>query len=633
VRVHALRACERWLEKRPPLIERVFELARDEHAEVRLQAALTLGELRDDRAVAALAAVALDPSGDAWLHQAVLTSVAGRGDRLLAELLSTQDSTTLLLRVPSLLESLATAIAARRDPVELSSTLTRIASVRNAELQRVCLSGLLHGFENVSDRLPLDAAAIGALRALAASHDEDLRRTSRSLIVAIELETDDERRARMALARGALEDVQATVERRLEAVSELAVDRTASGTQALVEAFAGATPRVREAILNALFAHQDRLPGILSAIESHALPAAALGAAQRRALLEHDDASLRERARQLLDARRGPEETFSRFAAALQVPGDVARGDKVFREKCGVCHRAHGIGAEVGPDLTAESQRSPATILRDILAPNDAISAGYASYVVETVHGQTVVGVLAEETANSLTLRLADGKERFILRKDVERLEATPLSLMPENLADSLTAQDVSDVIAWLSHPAESSDLAAPARPDSDRSKVERTLVHGESRYPVDNLVRLTGKVTVLDAHTLRYEDGTEVDLNGSIDAIDLEQMAFLGDRLYPAGKEAAEFLNRLIGENDVTCYIHTDREDWVDQLKFRQGKAFVDETSLNNELVRNGWAMAHHSGMAAWEAIAREKKRGLWRGAFVFPELWRKGERLPVEK
>jgi hypothetical protein len=42
---------------------------------------------------------------------------------------------------------------------------------------------------------------------------------------------------------------------------------------------------------------------------------------------------------------------------------------------------------------------------------------------------------------------------------------------------------------------------------------------------------------------------------------------------------------------------------------------------------------MAHHSGMAPWEVIARENKRGLWRGKFVFPEKWRKGERLPQEK
>jgi hypothetical protein len=42
---------------------------------------------------------------------------------------------------------------------------------------------------------------------------------------------------------------------------------------------------------------------------------------------------------------------------------------------------------------------------------------------------------------------------------------------------------------------------------------------------------------------------------------------------------------------------------------------------------------MAHHTGMASWESIARENKRGIWRGEFILPEKWRKGERLPGEK
>ena len=54
--------------------------------------------------------------------------------------------------------------------------------------------------------------------------------------------------------------------------------------------------------------------------------------------------------------------------------------------------------------------------------------------------------------------------------------------------------------------------------------------------------------------------------------------------------------------------------------------------SELPAEMVRNGWALAHHEGMEAWQAIAREKKRGLWRGEFVAPERWRKGERLPGE-
>lgn len=167
----------------------------------------------------------------------------------------------------------------------------------------------------------------------------------------------------------------------------------------------------------------------------------------------------------------------------------------------------------------------------------------------------------------------------------------------------------------------------------SERPTIERKLVRGEWRFAEDYMVRIAGKVKVIDAHTLRFEDGTQVDLIGMLDAPDLNQMGLIDNKLYPAGREAVAFLDKLIAGREVVCLIPTDRPDWAEQMKFRQGQAFVEEVSLNTELVRNGWAMAHHSGMAAYEALAREHNRGLWRGTFIFPERWRKGDRLPGEE
>jgi endonuclease YncB( thermonuclease family) len=164
-----------------------------------------------------------------------------------------------------------------------------------------------------------------------------------------------------------------------------------------------------------------------------------------------------------------------------------------------------------------------------------------------------------------------------------------------------------------------------------DKPKVVREQVQGQWRSPGEKLLRITGRVKVLDAHTLRFEDGTVVNINGGMDAPELGQQGLIGGSLYPCGKEAAAFLEKLIGDRPVTCY--SDSDDPIDAKNLARAEAFVRETNLEIEMVRNGWAMAHHSGMAAWEVIARDNKRGLWRGTFVFPEKWRKGERLPQEK
>jgi endonuclease YncB( thermonuclease family) len=161
------------------------------------------------------------------------------------------------------------------------------------------------------------------------------------------------------------------------------------------------------------------------------------------------------------------------------------------------------------------------------------------------------------------------------------------------------------------------------------RNQIKPAETPGQStviRDRVNGLERITGKVKVLNAHTLVFEDGTEVELNGGMDAPELDQKGLVGGKFYPCGKEAAEFLRKMISDQRVACFVFGKKGNKV------RGDCFVQETHLEIEMVRNGWALAHHEGMEAWQAIAREKKRGLWRGEFVAPERWRKGERLPGE-
>jgi endonuclease YncB( thermonuclease family) len=145
-------------------------------------------------------------------------------------------------------------------------------------------------------------------------------------------------------------------------------------------------------------------------------------------------------------------------------------------------------------------------------------------------------------------------------------------------------------------------------------------------RYKDWHLAKIVGKVEVLDAHTLRLRDGTLIELNGGMDAPDLRQQGKIGDAFYPCGQEAADFLKALIADREVTYYHEGRRRNKL------HGDCFVGETCLQIEMVRNGWAMSHHTGMDSWQTIACEKNRGLWHGTFVRPELWRKGERLPGE-
>ena len=62
-------------------------------------------------------------------------------------------------------------------------------------------------------------------------------------------------------------------------------------------------------------------------------------------------------------------------------------------------------------------------------------------------------GVLAGESAASLTLALTGGVRLDVLRKDIKSLKSLDVSLMPESLAVALKPSDVANVIAWLRQP------------------------------------------------------------------------------------------------------------------------------------------------------------------------------------
>jgi hypothetical protein len=186
-------------------------------------------------------------------------------------------------------------------------------------------------------------------------------------------------------------------------------------------------------------------------------------------------------------------------------------------------------------------------------------------------------------------------------------------------------------LVALMLRPDVSSPADKKPQGAEDKPKVVKEQVRGGIVFPAEKRqwTRITGKVKVVNAYTLCFADGTEVCLSGAIDAPELEQKGLIGESLYTAGKEAAEFLRKLIGGQSVTFL--GGREERVGQKM--AGSCFVGETNLEIEMVRNGWAFSHHSGMDAWEIIARENKRGLWRGQFIVPERWRKGERLRGKK
>jgi putative membrane-bound dehydrogenase-like protein len=138
------------------------------------------------------------------------------------------------------------------------------------------------------------------------------------------------------------------------------------------------------------------------------------------------------------------------LSSVFLLSSDATRGEAIFEANCASCHRLGEVGNDVGPDLRSVSDRSTRGLLQAIMEPNRAVEAKYVAYNIETLDGESLSGIVEEETGNGLTLRTLTGERRLLLRKDIESINGSGLSLMPEGLAEQIGTQGLSDLIGFL---------------------------------------------------------------------------------------------------------------------------------------------------------------------------------------
>lgn len=215
--------------------------------------------------------------------------------------------------------------------------------------------------------------------------------------------------------------------------------------------FAAYSPALREEVLDAALSDAVLTAVLVDALESGAVPVAALDSTRRRRLAGVRDEAVRARAEKLFGAVSGDRAAvYERLKSAADLPGDPEQGRIAFRRECATCHRLDREGFAVGPDLFGIRNQPKAAILLHILAPDHEITAGFGAYQVVTEDGRSFVGLLAADSPTSVTLRMPQGKEESFLRSEIELLVASKNSLMPSGFEKTVTEQEFSDLLAYL---------------------------------------------------------------------------------------------------------------------------------------------------------------------------------------
>jgi putative heme-binding domain-containing protein len=209
---------------------------------------------------------------------------------------------------------------------------------------------------------------------------------------------------------------------------------------------------VRREVTEALLRQPDRILAFLDAVQAGTIKPGDLDPQRSRQLINHSRPDIRARARQLLQASLPADrkQVLQRYRTALTLKGDTARGQVVFQKNCATCHRIAGLGVPVGPDISDTLGKTPEAILNDILDPNAAIDSNYLNYTVTTQSGKVLTGIIAAETGSSITLRRAENQTEVVLRQDIEEIQSTGVSLMPEGLEKTITIEEMADLLTFL---------------------------------------------------------------------------------------------------------------------------------------------------------------------------------------
>jgi putative membrane-bound dehydrogenase-like protein len=488
VRENALILSERWLPNQE-VTRALLALQEDPDQRVRFQLLATLGFVDTPASRDAQDRLLIENIEDTWVQVAALSASSERAAAYVERALAPG---SVFARVESpgraaFFDRLGGVVAARGKADEVARAITAVAGRRDPgdEWWRASvIEGLARGMSGSrGDRRVLQAQQ-DPLLDLATAQQPRVRRAAVTLLGVSGIEPGPATTRALALAATTATDAAAPTGARVDALRLLALgDAPAhvtlfrsvvkttepeavqvAGVQALgqlpgnpaaeflLAQWPGLTSTVRSAVADVLLRQRDGSQLMLAALQDGTVKPWMLNFWQKRSLIMNRDEAIRREARVILeDSPEKRAAVMERYAAALAGRGDPGRGAGVFEQNCSMCHQIDGArGLELGPDLSTVRHKPMRLLLEDILEPNRSIAQHYETYMVERRSGDTVVGVLGEQSPTSITLRQAAGQEVTVPRGDIAQLTLVPQSSMPEQLDEQISPEEMADLLVFL---------------------------------------------------------------------------------------------------------------------------------------------------------------------------------------
>ena len=487
---HAVRLTDQLKSTPKSLATALTKCVSDSDIQVRMQAAYTLGNIKEPFAGKLLGKLAIRDHKNRYMMAAILSSInQANFNAVLTTALNHSDTASQNLEIH--LVDLAVAMGSVKGLSRVLNVITESSEKQFdpkqfATLARVLAalqkykSSLAHLRSNASGEMKQVLVRVEKLITKARNMVADEKQSIQHRQLAILLMGMDKKTRHDDLkALAELLVPQTSGQLQLAAVKQLGRFADDEIPNLLVAGFASLGPKLRNEVLTTLLRREKWQARLLGYLEKKEIKIEDISASHRQLLLLEENSTISQRAKKLFTSSNNSERSkvLAKYQSVLKLKANHTRGAVIFNKKCSVCHRINDVGHVVGPDLTALTNRSPSVLLTAILDPNQAVEDKYRTYIVATEDGQQFTGMLENETGNSITLIEQESKRHQILRSDIERLRGTGKSLMPEGMEKDLKPQDLADVIAYLGNFAPPSKKFPNHKPTLVKSQDDGSLL------------------------------------------------------------------------------------------------------------------------------------------------------------
>ena len=459
VRRNAIRLSEPYLARgSASLGQAVHSLIKDPDPFVRKQLAYSLGESTHKETPAILADLMTLSSNDKYTQSAILSSAVNHHAGIATHL---DDRLTHLPE--NLLSGIIKTSIGTGSKDEIAQLLTILAkgnslnpSQKSIQLKSLALAlGELdkrgHSLRGLGTNT--DLSSVNSLIAAAKSNAMSFDAPTKERIAGIGFfgldpqnqSTESTQLIELLNARNPTEVQQAAIQK------SVSMGDPSIGKQ-LLDNWDNLSSAIRSVALQGFVSRNSWIELLFAEIPFNPSLARSISPAQRASLINHGNPAVRSKAESIFASQQSSsrQSAIEAFQPSQNLDGNFRRGAQQFEMLCATCHQVGDVGFHVGPDLTALSNKSRESLLQAIIDPNSAIESSYALHIANTKDGRSLAGVIASETASSITLLNAGGLSETVMRSELESLSNTGSSLMPAGLEASLDNQLMADLLVFL---------------------------------------------------------------------------------------------------------------------------------------------------------------------------------------